>query len=209
MKISLIGMSGSGKTYWSKKLASFGFKLFCCDDLIEYKLASELKRLGYSGIKDVAAWMGQPYEKKYQSASKKYLGFEKEVLEELFLTIGQSLESDKDVVIDTTGSVIYCGGSLLKKLSRLTRIVYLEVPESVKDKMYRLYISDPKPVIWGNSFSKEREEKNMDALERCYPNLLKYRTGRYKNLADITFDYFLLRNKNFNLERFIKLIKNK
>ena len=38
MKISIVGMSGSGKTYWSKKLESEGFKRFCCDDLIEEKL---------------------------------------------------------------------------------------------------------------------------------------------------------------------------
>ena len=66
-------MSGSGKSYWSKKLQAKGFKRFCCDDLIEKKLENELKKLGYSGIQDVAKWMGQPFDTQYLRSSKEYL----------------------------------------------------------------------------------------------------------------------------------------
>jgi len=44
MTISLVGMSGTGKTYWSKQLESKGFKRFCCDDLIGEKLGTVLKK---------------------------------------------------------------------------------------------------------------------------------------------------------------------
>jgi len=34
MKLSLIAMSGSGKSYWSAKLAKRGFRHFDCDQMI-------------------------------------------------------------------------------------------------------------------------------------------------------------------------------
>ncbi|MDA2921939.1 hypothetical protein MYX07_01595 [Patescibacteria group bacterium AH-259-L07] len=80
MILSLTGMSGSGKTYWSQKLTDHGFSRICCDDLIEEKLAPELVKLGYSGIADVAAWLGQPYEPKFKENEAQYLKFEKQIL---------------------------------------------------------------------------------------------------------------------------------
>ena len=71
MKLSIIGMSGSGKSYWSKKLQEEkGFKRFCCDDIIEQKLSHELKKFGYSGLHDVGKWMGQPFDPQYVKRSK-------------------------------------------------------------------------------------------------------------------------------------------
>ena len=57
MRLSLIGMSGSGKSHWSKKLTAYGFKAFHCDDLIEELLTEDL--LGADGIPlSVGEWMG-------------------------------------------------------------------------------------------------------------------------------------------------------
>ncbi|MBD3202988.1 hypothetical protein GF327_01730, partial [Candidatus Woesearchaeota archaeon] len=67
MIISMIGMSNSGKTYWSKKLEKkYNFQRYTCDDIIRKKLKKILKKQGFSGIKDVSEWMGQPYEKRYE-----------------------------------------------------------------------------------------------------------------------------------------------
>src|SRR5437868_5591313 len=124
MKISLIGMSGSGKTYWSKKMEKKGFIRFCCDDLIENKLHEELKSLGYKGgIKDLAKWMGQPYEKKYRITSKKYVSIEKQVMKEVLNTVEKQF--DKNLIIDTTGSVIYTGNRILERLKNLTKVIFL------------------------------------------------------------------------------------
>src|SRR5258708_4675141 len=99
MKISLIGMSGSGKTYWSKKLEKKGFKRYCCDDLIEKRLHDELKRLGYAGgITEIAQWMGQPFQENYTQASKKYITFEDEVMREIINDIEERF--NEDIVID-------------------------------------------------------------------------------------------------------------
>lgn len=203
MIISLIGMSGSGKTFWSKKMAAFGFARFCCDDLIEEKLSSELKKLGYSGIADVSRWMGQPYDEQYADSSRSYLECEKEIVEWII----SSIPKNRDVVIDTTGSVIYLNSRILQKLEQLTKVVYLKVPKVVEEEMFKLYLEDPKPVIWGKSFVKKSGERNIEALKRCYPELLKQRSKEYEKMTDIILDYFQLRQKEFGIGEFIKLIK--
>lgn len=203
--ISLIGMSGSGKSYWSAKLQEQGFQRFCCDDLIEARLDDELKKLGYSGIHDVAKWMGQPYDEQYERTSKRYLDLEGEVMRQVLAEVE---ESDKGrSIIDTTGSAIYLEDDVLSRLSTRTRVVYLETPNTVKDEMYKLYIADPKPVIWGDSFFRKDGETNMEALGRCYPLLLGYRAEKYAKLAQVTFDYHALRDPSFTVNNFLDRIK--
>lgn len=200
MKISLIGMSGAGKTYWAQKFESIGFRRYSCNDIIEEKLGSELKKLGYSGIRDVAKWMGQPYEKQYAKTSKRFLELERETMMELFNTLKNT--SDENIVIDTTGSVIYTGEDVLKKLKEKTLVVMLDTPNEVKEEMYKLYLTDPKPVIWGESYFKFRGETNKEALARCYEQLLEYRLRKYRRSAHIIMSYYELHSKHFILEQF-------
>lgn len=204
MKLSLIGMSGSGKTYWSKKLEKAGYLRICCDDLIEERLSDELVKLGYKGIQDVARWMGQPYEERYKQSSKKYLNLETEIMKNVLETL-KTLRKE-NIVVDTTGSVIYAGQAILTALRKLTTIAYLNVPESVKEEMFEIFLKDPKPIFWGKSFQKNNKESNLQALSRCYPKLLQYRSILYKRYADITIDYFTLRKNHLYATSFLKTI---
>ena len=43
MRLALIGMSGSGKTFWTKKLSEKGAPAIFCDDQIEQRLAPRLR----------------------------------------------------------------------------------------------------------------------------------------------------------------------
>src|SRR5258708_19610374 len=60
LRLALIGMSGSGKTFWTKRLAEAGRPSISCDDQIEQRLASRLAVGGFARINGVAAWMGWP-----------------------------------------------------------------------------------------------------------------------------------------------------
>lgn len=217
MIISLVGMSGSGKTYWSKKLTDQGFSHICCDDLIEYKLVKELVELGYSGIKGVAQWLGQPYEQQFHKNQEKFMQSETEVMNEIFGQIKSGIfghrvskkskkSKNKNVVIDTGGSVIYTGKHIMKQLKKCTTIVYLKMPQFLQEKMFKLYLDDPKPVIWKNSFKKYKGESNEQALKRCYPELLKYRVRLYKKYADIVLDVGILKNNSFTIQNFLEAI---
>lgn len=203
--ISLIGMSNGGKTYWSKRLEEKGFRRYCCDDLIEDQLGPELKVLGYAGIQDVAKWMGQPFDPQYPETSRKYLDFEGEVVSEVLERVGRS--KARRVVIDTTGSIIYLAEDILQELSERTRVVYLETPDNVKDEMYKAYLENPKPVIWGESFTRVSGEINMQTLGNCYPRLLAYRAERYARLAHVTLGFRDLRDPNFTVDNFMDRVR--
>ena len=134
MRLSLIGMAGSGKSYWSVKLAELGFYRFCCDDLIEERLAPELRRADGTSM-GLAEWMGFPYEPDYQSRESKYLTYEIDVLNGILKDLGNRQPNHMEkIVIDTTGSVIYTGQEILEKLLRFTTVVHLSTPPEVKER---------------------------------------------------------------------------
>src|SRR5438477_3686876 len=120
MKLSLVGMSGIGKTYWSKQLETHGFKTICCDDLIGKELEKELQKFHYQGTKGLSEWMGQPYDTRYTENSKKYLELERKVMDTALCYLQQAA-TDENIVIDTTGSVIYMDRQILSRLSKLTK----------------------------------------------------------------------------------------
>ncbi|MEI6532543.1 MAG: hypothetical protein WCO06_01750 [Candidatus Roizmanbacteria bacterium] len=196
MKLAFIGMSGAGKTFWATKFEKIGFVRYSIDDLIEQKLDTELKREGYKGIHDLAKWMGYPYERRYEKNSKRYLELEEESMRDVLFLIKNSRKND-DIIIDTTGSLIYLDSQIIKELKQNVYLVYLETPESVKKIMFELFIKEPKPVIWGESFVPFNEEESKDALSRCYPLLLNYRCKQYLKYAETVISYHQLHNAQF------------
>jgi shikimate kinase len=197
-------MSGAGKSHWSKKMTEKGFVYHGCDDFIEAKLDIELKSLGYEGIAGVSKWMGQPYEERFEKTSQTYLGFETESIQTILDRIENGEFENQNLVIDTTGSLIYLDQELVQKLKKVSKIVYLDVPNEVIEDMKKLYFADPKPIIWGNSFSQKEDESEEEALKRSYPELLENRKKEYKKLADEILDYHELRQEGFELEDFLQ-----
>src|ERR1700687_5057168 len=123
LRIALTGMSGVGKTFWTKKLAVNGWTAISCDDLIEQRLAPRLAAGGYTGINGVAAWMGWPDSPTYTERESEYLAEEIHTLDEILTELEQ--QAEKSLVLDTTGSVIYAGNNLLMRLRRQMTIVHL------------------------------------------------------------------------------------
>src|SRR3984893_17793129 len=87
LRLALVGMSGAGKTFWTKKLAAEGWMAICCDDRIEVKLASRLAAGGHSGINGVAAWMGWPDGANYAEREAHYLEEETHTLGEVLTSL--------------------------------------------------------------------------------------------------------------------------
>lgn len=203
--LSLIGMSNIGKTYWSKKLHNVGFKQINCDDLIEAKLASILKKLGYSGVEDVSRWMGQPYDDRFVVNQNKYLSFEREVMDKIFEQVKNG--NLNNTVIDTTGSVTQTGKSLCEKLKQYSMVINIEASENMKEKMFKQYLEEPKPVVFGDVYSQGEGETNIQALSRCYRKLLDLRSTLYAECADVIIPREAI-EKNMSIHEFISLIKH-
>ncbi len=191
LRISIIGMSNVGKTRRAKSMVAdpvLNFLFLNSDDLIEAKLQPFLEGKGFKGVDGVAAWMGQPYEARYPETQRLFLKFEESAMAEIDFSI------DKNIVVDTTGSVIYLPETVLDELKKKTIVVYLEATEDIKKLLFERYISNPKPVVWGSSFNKLSGETDLDALKRCYPKLLEFRAAKYAELADITISHSVLRD---------------
>ena len=191
LRIALVGMSGAGKTYWTRHLAACGYPTVSCDDLIETRLKSALEREGFSGINGVAAWMGWPDQPTYAERESQYLAEETATLDAILSEMEKG--RDRELVLDTTGSVVYTGNHLLYRLRRLMTVVYLVASAEEQQLLVERYLSDPKPVLWRGAFHPRPSEKPKETVARCYPALLGARQQSYQTLAHCSLGVAALR----------------
>src|SRR6201993_2828749 len=204
LRLALIGMSGAGKSHWTKNLAAHGCPTVCCDDEIESRLARILQSGGYTGINGVAAWMGWPDSPTYAEREAQYLAEEVAALDEIL----GGLERDRarSLVLDTTGSVIYAGNHLLHRMRKLMTVVYLAASDAEQQLLIERYLSDPKPVLWRGAFQSRGGETPRETVARCYPHLMTARRQSYAAIAHATLPVAALRELPQNAEAFIGML---
>src|SRR5437660_5780542 len=207
LRLALVGMSGAGKTFWTKKLAANRYPTVSCDDWIEQKLAPRLAAGGYTGINGVAAWMGWPDSLTYTERESEYLAEEIHALDEILTELEK--QRAKSLVLDTTGSVIYAGNNLLMRLRRQMTIVHLAASADEQQLLIERYLSDPKPVLWRGAFQPKAGEKPRDTVARCYPALIAARRQSYEALAHCTLQVAALRDGSLDAPSFLKMIQDK
>jgi shikimate kinase len=184
LRLALVGMSGAGKSYWAKQLAAEKIPTISCDDQIEARLAHTLLEGGFRGINGVAAWMGWPDSPTYAERESQYLLEEIASLDEVLTRLEK--ESQSELVLDTTGSVIYTGNNQLFRLRKLTTVVYLAASSEEQQLLIQRYLKDPKPVLWRGAFQPRGGETSHDTVARCYPALLAARKQGYQALSHCT-----------------------
>ena len=182
--IIFLGMSGSGKTFWSKKIATdFQYDHIEVDDLIGHN--SELADLiapypGNDNAEKMGNFFGMPWNDDFQEKEKTYLNIEKKIL--------HAHKQSQGSIIDLSGSAIYHPQEL-KALAKTGLVIYLETNNDRVDEMLATYLKHPKPVCWNNLFLPNQGEDNETALKRCYPNLLNDRAKQYAEYADLTIPH--------------------
>lgn len=183
MILTLIGMSGIGKSYWSKKLEQQGFIRFGCDDLITEHLAHQF---GFANTMDfdMHAWVGYPDQITHAEHAQKYLQTEKLVLQDIIKFL-ENANEDQNIVIDSTGSIIYMEPAIINQIQKLTDFVYLDITSEDLDKMLAYYLNNPVAIIWNGYFQPKPNENRQKTFERCYPQLIKSREQKYKEIAKI------------------------
>jgi shikimate kinase len=184
LRIALVGMSGSGKTFWAKRLAASGHPSISCDDRIEQRLSAHLATDGYSGLSGVAAWMGWPDSPTYAQREADYLSAEIAALDELLTELER--DPSRELILDTTGSVIYTGNNVLMRLRRQMTVVYLAASAEERQLLIERYLTDPKPVLWRGAFQPRNRETPHETVARCYPALVAARRQSYEALAHCT-----------------------
>jgi shikimate kinase len=205
IKLSLIGMSGAGKSHWAQKLAGAGFRVISIDDRIEKKLAPELAAGGYRGIGGVAAWMGWPDQPAYREREKKYLECEVKSMDEALDEIQAS--GEEGTVLDTTGSVVYTGEEICQRMQSLTTVAYLGASPAEEELLIARYLSDPKPVLWDAQFDQRPGETTHEAIARCYPQLIASRKKLYERYAHRVVSMERLRDLQPDARGFLELLE--
>ncbi len=187
LSITLVGMSNVGKSHWSGRLANeAGFDRINVDDLIEQELLIELQNAGYTGgIADVAKWMGQPYEPQSVANQQIYLDLETMMMRRTIDRLANP-PLGGNVVVDTTGSVVHIDKKIRRDLKRHSTVVYLQATDDMQREMFKKYMEQPKPVVWGDVFRQKTSETPDQALARSYPKLLECRSKLYKRMAHVT-----------------------
>jgi len=201
LRLALIGMSGAGKTFWTKRLAQSGRPAVSCDDRIEQRLRTRLEGGGYAGINGVASWMGWPDSPNYKRREAEYLAEEIAVLDEVLTDLGRNPSGE--LVLDTTGSVIYTGNNLLLRLRRQTTVVHLAATLEEQQLLIERYLNDPKPVLWRGAFQPKKGETPRETVARCYPTLISARRQSYEALAHCTVPVAELRDATLDAAAFL------
>jgi shikimate kinase len=205
IRLALIGMSGAGKSFWTKRLAESGYTTTSCDDRIEERLRERLAAGGYSGINGVAAWMGWPDSPTYAEREAEYLTEETATLDELLTDLERN--PGKELVLDTTGSVIYTGNHLLLRLRRQMTVVYLAASAPEQELLIERYLNDPKPVLWRGAFQPRKGETPRDTVARCYPALIAARRQSYEALAHCTVQVAEIKDAPLDSEALLQRIR--
>jgi hypothetical protein len=211
LRVALIGMSGAGKTFWAKRLAESGRQSISCDDRIEERLRPRLATGGYAGINGVAAWMGWPDTATYAERESEYLAEEIAALDEILTDLER--DSARELVLDTTGSVIYTGNNLLLRLRRQMTVVHLAASAAEQQLLIERYLTDPKPVLWRGAFQPKKGEPPRETVARCYPALIAGRRQGYATLAHCTLQVAelreTLRDASLDAEAFLHKIRQR
>ena len=215
LRIAFVGMSGAGKTFWTKRFAASGRPSLSCDDRIEERLRSRLAAGGHAGINGVAAWMGWPDSPTYAQREADYLAEEIGVLDEVLTQLGR--DRARELILDTTGSVIHTGNNVLLRLRRQMTVVYLAASAEEQQLLIQRYLTDPKPVLWRGAFQPKQGEMPRQTVARCYPALIAARRQSYEALAHCTLPVAELQamsretshDASFDADAFLEKIRQK
>ncbi|OGG70594.1 hypothetical protein A3F27_03085 [Candidatus Kaiserbacteria bacterium RIFCSPHIGHO2_12_FULL_53_13] len=173
-RLAFVGMSNVGKSYRSQVLRDeCGFMWYHVDEEIQ-------KSLGFKAMDEISRWIGYPNSQGYAEREKTYLASEDKHTKVDFLDT-----NGKNLVFDTTGSVIYLQNPTLAWLKENCLVVNLDIDERAIDTMTKKFFEKPKPIAWSGFFKPNEGETEKETLERCYPELLADRLKKYRALSHI------------------------
>jgi hypothetical protein len=205
--ITLLGMSGVGKTHFSGLLKRSGWRRYSCDYQIGNKyLATHLNRT-MSDTQDISvlsAFIGKPgnpakggitYEE-FKKRQILYYEAECAALEEAL----KAIPPNGHFVHDSTGSLCEIMNEvLLEKLGQKTLFVYLKAGKKEEDTVLERALQTPKPLFhppfqlesWIGHYLEEMglkapDEMTPDDFARwVFPKLFHSRLPKYQKLADL------------------------
>lgn len=207
--ITLLGMSGAGKTHISCQLEAWGWNNYSCDYVIGAKyLKEELSGVGPITADDIGAlseYLGKLGDvgqggfalDLFKARQKAYYDAEIEALD----AMGAVLEQVQgNFIHDSTGSLCEVEDeALMKKIGMQTLFVYLKTDAQEEQVVLQRARDYPKPLFFPPAFLKQKLEEflsefNISGVEAMspddfsrwvFPLLFEARKPKYQRLADL------------------------
>lgn len=174
-RLGFIGMSNVGKTHRSKKLERDA-------DFFGYHVDDEIQQaLGLTSTEELSHWLGYPSDDTYAGREAQYLA-----LESRYTKVDCVDTGGKNLVFDTTGSVIYLDTDTQQWLREQCLLVHMDAGDDALEPMIKLFFEQPKPLVWAGHYVPRPGESREETARRCYPALLKDRLARYRALAHLS-----------------------
>ena len=199
MKLTLIGMTTVGKSYWSQQFEAAGFERINLDGIINDNLIAHIGDSQVQTHEAISSWLGLPSEARYAENEKKLMQFETEAFK-YALSILESKPKNARVILDTGGSLIYASPRYWHLLRQLTPIIYLKMDDTIHQKLVENYLRDTRWVLWNGCFDAKKGETMMETYSRCYHNLIRTREKLYETYADYTIEYSVHRDKKMTVD---------
>lgn len=182
-RLSFVGMSNAGKSYRSRVLQDE-------EDFLWYQVDKAVqKELGFAEMSEISSWLGMPTSETYAERERQYIE-----LENRFTKDASMKTKGQNFVFDTTGSVAHLEPETIAILKENCLMVHLDVGEDSIEKMMEKFLKNPKPVAWCGYFVVEEGESERETFERCYPQLLKARLAKYREIAHVNISNMKLRD---------------
>lgn len=225
--ITLIGISGIGKSYWSQRFAEeLGYTHLSADARIAAELRAELDLVNEQGLNEqglneqglneqglneqrLATWLGFPTSPQYEENEQRYLKLDRRAIENFAaVAISQRDNSQISYIIDTSGSSIYVGEPALNRLAELGPVVYLEIEAGQEALLVERFLASPKPIVWNKTFLGTPDSiPSLDILRQSYQRLLASRKELYEQYSTIRIAYQTIHSFSSaaDFERYIDL----
>ncbi|MCK5374466.1 MAG: hypothetical protein KAJ40_04210 [Alphaproteobacteria bacterium] len=210
--VTLLGMSGAGKTYLSCRLEEWGWWNYSCDYVIGTKyLKEELDKYASSRefyAEDICALhkylgkLGDPERGGYlldlfHDRQQAYYDAEVSALWKMGSAMDQA---DGSFIHDSTGSLCEIEDKdVVQYIGRRTLFVYLKTDEEAERIVLQRAQDYPKPLFFPMAFLLQKvdeylEENGLDTVEQMepdsfsrwvFPRLFEARKPKYQRLADL------------------------
>src|SRR4029077_13743446 len=115
----------------------------------------------------------------------------------------------RELILDTTGSVIYTGNNILLRLRRQMTIVLLAGAAAKHQPLIERSPPAPKPVLWRGAFQPKKGETPRETVARCYPTLIAARRQSYEALAHWLVPVAELREAALDAAAFLEKINTR
>ncbi|HEX2652642.1 MAG TPA: ATPase [Patescibacteria group bacterium] len=209
--ITLMGMSGVGKTRLSAMLAKHGWHHYSCDYLIGTKymsdaLADDAKNISKKNIRNLSTFIGKVGDpskggielKEYKRRQKLYYDAECQSLRDVAAAMRET--PGTDFVNDSTGSLCeILDQDVVAEVGRVTLFVYIKASPQEELKVLDRAQRSPKPMFFPPDRFDEwladyMENKNIDDPDKIdpdefsrwiFPRLFEARLPKYQRLADL------------------------